>query len=141
MSYYIHLSSDACLDVYNDNTGNAFKNRLSRPLSLTGDWSVAVTELEIRPMTKGYICVCIDIVSPSHVGGNQLPLARRIYPHLTASNNIYLYTRPYYIPLTNKFIEDIGVYLTDDAGVRTSFTSEALRLTVHIRRDSPFQES
>ena len=142
MSHYIYLSSDD--NIYPQNSGNDFVVRLSPELSLdpTQKWEVAVTEFEIVPNT-GDTCflLCADICGPSRVGGRHVPLLRKSCSLTVGNRYLHTYVRPFYVPLVKTFIDDVRVYLTHTTGHPGSFTDYTSRVTLHIRKASPFYES
>ena len=144
MSHCIYLSSDDCMNIYPQNTGNDFTVRLSPELALdhTLEWEVAVTEFEIVPSTsEACFLLCTDICVPSRVGGRIVPVLRKSCSLTTGNRYIHTYIRPYYIRISKTFIDDVRVYLTDNIGGVGSFTDLSARVTLHIRKASPFHES
>ena len=54
MDRYIYVCSSDSDKYFNDNTASKFKVRLNRSLDLTGEWKVALIELEqVQKQKKG----------------------------------------------------------------------------------------
>ena len=101
-----------------------------------------MTELEIVPANtnEGFL-LCSDIIAPSYVNNIRLPVLRRFCALTPGNKHTITPDRPYYVPITNTFIEDIRLYITDSLGKQISFTDSVVRVTLHLRKNSPFYDS
>lgn len=137
MAIRLVLSSKDIAKLHSNNTAYDFRVTLPRPLCLLGYWVVALTEFtvhdgEIAKPTELY--VCSDLCDDSVVGGNEVPLLRRVY-HEKDGNTIF--STPYDVPLRIGQLHDIHVYIRDAENKPASFLKGQVTVTLHLKRQ-PF---
>lgn len=124
-----------------DNTPHDFRVHLPRPLTLTGYWSVSLTEFTLKlakaiPQDKGSdLYVCSDLCEDTVVGERELPLLRRVYTR--KSSNI-TYKIPYEVPLRLGHFGDVHIYIRDRNNEPASFLSGEVTVTLVLIRIGPF---
>ena len=126
-------STDSAV-VHADNGPTDFRVRLPRPLPLTGDWTVELTEFRNTVLGKtsdGEIFVYCSVCDDSIVRAAQKPLLRRIVLE-DAKNVVFL--RPYRIPLRTNDFRDVHVYIKDKRGADVSFLTGETTVTLVLRR-------
>ena len=80
--FTIDLLSNASMDVFNENTMAAFRNQLSQPIHLQGEWQVALTSLSfpsnINNVNSGEIVVYKNSMTDPNESGNRSGQLRKI---------------------------------------------------------------
>lgn len=120
--------------VHPDNNPQNFRVRLPRSLPLTGDWTVELTECrntKLAKTTDREIFVYCSVCDDSIVEGSSKPLLRRIV--LKNTDNI-IFEDPYKIPLRNKDLRDIHIYIKDSQDADISFLTGESTVTLVLRR-------
>lgn len=128
------LKSTDSLPVYGDNRPCDFRVRLPRPLPLSGDWTIELTEFRntnVTPTSDKEIFVYWSVCDDSIVGDRQKPLLRRIVVENDA-NVIFL--RPYRVPLRTNDLGAIHLYIRDGNDAEPSFLVGQFTVTVVLRR-------
>ena len=81
--FTIDLLSNASMDVFNGNTLASFRNQLSQPIHLQGDWQVALTSLSfpsnINNVNSGEIVVYKNSMTNSNESSNRSGQLRKIW--------------------------------------------------------------
>ena len=139
---YLWMASTDDVEHFPNNTGNDFTVSLSPEIKIPRDedWSVAITELEISPSINTTFAICSDICEGSHVGNKRLPILRTFYPITSGSKrkHLFTFTVPYYVKLRKKNLDHIRVYITDRQGKLLSLSARTLKVTLRLRRDTPW---
>lgn len=133
---YLFLDSRSSLIHYPDNSDNDFYTLPSEALNLDPllEWEMALIDISITSKSLDPFYVCVQGLTPSRVGSILLPTMRRIDPISVSSTTVLVFNKPVYVRSAAKFYELFRIYLTDQFGKIQSFTSNPLRLTVHIRQ-------
>ena len=80
--FTIDLLSNASMDVFNENTMAAFRNQLSQPIHLQGEWQVALTSLSfpsnINNVNSGEIVVYKNSMTDPNESSNRSGQLRKI---------------------------------------------------------------
>lgn len=100
--FYLVLPSDSSLELYPENTTSRFLAHLPRQISLTGDWSVALSEITY-PQTFQHI--------PNTARERIIEIA-----HKRTYHNVLLPDRPWHS------VKDIVDFLNDDETFKQYFT-------------------
>ena len=140
---YICLASTDDTERFPNNAGNDFTVNLSPEIKIPRgeDWSVAITELEISPSISTTFVICSDICEGSHTGNIQLPALRTFYPITSGSKHLFTFILPYYVRLRKNLLDHIRVYITDRQGKILSLSTTTLKVTLHLRKDTPWFSS
>lgn len=132
-SKYIFLSSSAFTsDIYVNNQPFDFINNILCPLNLQPcKWEVALTEICWNPIKKEFsedLYVMSDIVERSIQVGELFPEILRILRKPT------LFYQPYYVPVSQHYIDSIRIYVKTESGEKPIEESiQNLRCTLHFR--------
>lgn len=102
--FYIVINSNHCQNLF-DNSSSNFRVKLNRPLRLGEGWKVAL--YQFRSPAPSNIYICSNICASTIVGVNQFNLLR----YITNSKQRDLI--PYYVPVTQHFIDYIQIYMID----------------------------
>ena len=120
--------------VHHNNRPDDFRVRLPRPLPLTGDWTVELTEFcnsNVRSTPDKEIYVYCSVCDDSVVGERQKPLLRRVV--LENEGNV-IFLRPYRVPLRVNDLRDVHVYKRDKNDRNVSFLTGESTVTLVFRR-------
>lgn len=134
MSIYITMSSNKCLEYFPQNKSYTFKSHLSTPLLLEGTWKIALVEADIAcTISKSdAIYLYSDICGESILDGEQRPLLR-ILPATSMGNWLTVVETPFYVPIKNKNIYDIDIYITTERNNLASFLDQPSTITLHLK--------
>lgn len=116
--FYIYLSSEDNIKILTNNTPERFTTLLEREFTLHGDWSCAVTEVNLQSLFKGQtpanICICCDICADTFVYGDQKQILRRvgIFPFQLIRK--YDFRNPYYVQVIKRQFNNITVTVLDE---------------------------
>ena len=140
---YINLSSEDDLERHPSNTPTDFTVTLSPfvILSASENWTVAVAEIEFTANNLDPFYICSDLCASSPVGTTTLPLLRTVWPSVSGSSHVFPFNPPFYVAVRKLITDTIRIYLRDKNGAILSHTSQPTRVTLHLRRDTPFYES
>lgn len=128
------LKSTDSLSVYHNNRPDDFRVRLPRPLPLTGDWTVELTEFcntNIKSTPDKEIFVYCSACDDSFVEERQKPLLRRL---VLENNQNVIFLRPYRVPLRINDLRDIHVYIRDKNDNNVSLLIGESTVTLVFRR-------
>ena len=139
--YYIYLSSTDDIKQYPLNNATDFNVRLGPEINIPDNesWSCAVTELIV--IIASDFALCSDIIEGVHLGNKQLPILRMFHPMSSGTKHLYTFVRPYYVKLRKDLLDSVNMYLTDSTGKKISLSSTTLQVTLHLRKNTPWQES
>ena len=71
MSFYVVINSDQNLEYFPDNKPNRFKTQLTKALSFTGKWVVALTEIDLmEKIQSSSLHVNCNVCRSTIVDGN-----------------------------------------------------------------------
>lgn len=140
MERYLYIRSDESNDYFSDNKPYRFKVHLSFPLSLNGNWKVALTEFRAdnqsrsRPMKKeNVVYIYSDICKESIVHGTEQPLLRLLNMNKPKRWD-YMLETPYYLPVKRKELREFEIYIKSADGAFASDLKEPLLLTLHLKQ-------
>lgn len=128
------LKSTDSLSVYHNNRPDDFRVRLPRPLPLTGEWTVELTEFcntNIKSTPDKEMFVYCSACDDSFVGERQKPLLRRL---VLENNQNVIFLRPYRVPLRINDLRDIHVYIRDKNDNNVSLLIGESTVTLVFRR-------
>ena len=139
MERYLYIRSDESNAYFSDNKVYRFKVHLSLPLSLNGNWRVALTEFravddsrsKMKPVDDLYIYS--DICKESIVHGVEQPLLRQLTKNKPQMWD-YLLETPYYLPVKKKELREFQIYIKAADGTFVSELKEPVHLTLHLKQ-------
>ena len=102
--FYVIISSNHSKTYFN-NTPSNFKVWLNEPLRFGEGWKVALCQYKSGIQANAY--VCSDICTSTIVGTNQYNVLR----HVSPGTHDY---DPFYIDLSQRFVNYIQIYLIHD---------------------------
>ena len=141
MERYIYVTNDESNTYFSDNQVYRFKVHLSLPLSLEGNWKVALTEFYVKgkPKSKSKtetakaLYVYTDLCKESIVHGVEQSLLRRLGKNKNTGWE-YMLKTPYYLPVKRKELREFEIYIKSADGAFTSELIEPLHLTLHLKQ-------
>ena len=141
--YYLFLTAADCLDIYPSNVPQDFRVELSPFIQLgqNEEWSIAVTELIVVPGTDSTFTLCMDVCDSSRLGIRRAKVLRKFYPLRRGKKQLYTFDYPYYMRLTRKYLDVLHFYIIDESGDKLSFDAKTLKITLHLRRNTPWNQS
>lgn len=126
---YFHINSKDCLSTHPQNIASDFTVDLPEPIHFHEKWEIGLTEIMYKGKSVGGdVYVYCDICETSVINGKRLPILRII----RKAGEIF--NVPYYIPISQKTISGIRVYIRDSDYDPISFSKRVLRCTLHIRK-------
>lgn len=136
MSIRMILRSFDSIDVYPHNEPYDFRVHLETPLTLSGYWTVALTEFTILGHNPGLtsqpeLFLCCNICDDNIVGGREIPLLRRIYAERTG-NIIFQSTSAVHV--SQGQLQDIHLFIRTDKNEQASFLKGQVCVTLVLRR-------
>ena len=142
----LYLSSDGDIADNNDTESlKGFKIQLGEPLKLDeSKWLCGLVEIQI-PQQIGtlhsVLYVCCNICSGSLVNNRKLPILRALLIGSAVSRKIknvkyhvYSFSHIAYVPIRQRELQDISLYITDSAGNDVSFERGTIHCALHIRQ-------
>ena len=137
---YINLSSEDDMVRHPSNTPSDFTVTLSPFVILAPgeNWTVAIAEIEFNSSSLDPFYLCSDLCSSSPVGTTTLPLVRTIWPSASGTTHVFPFTPPFYVAVRKQVVDEIRIYLKDKTGAILPHSSQPTRVTLHLRRDTPF---
>ena len=125
---YLYLNSSDCLFTHPQNVPSDFTIDLPEPLHFDNEkYEIAVTEVLYKGKRTIDLYMFCNICDTTFVREKTLPILRII----RQPNEIFAV--PYYIPIYQKNISTVHVYLRDKYYNPVSFSKDYLRCTLHIR--------
>ena len=135
MTLRMVLSSSDSTEIYSDNKPHDFRVHLSRPMRLTGNWSVSLLEFSMpvvqSKLPTHELFIFASICGDTILSGKELPLLRRVY--LTKDDNI-IYQFPFEVPLRVGQFQDIHIYIKDANGHPASFLNQKVTVTLQLKK-------
>ena len=141
MERYLYIRSDESTAYFSNNKVYRFKVHLSLPLSLNGNWRVALTEFRAVEDSKSklksvdVLYIYSDICKESivHVHRVEQPLLRRLVKNKRKSWE-YLLETLYYLPVPKKELREFQIYIKAADGAFASDLKEPWHLTLHLKQ-------
>lgn len=138
MSTYVYISSNASKQYFPANESTHFRMTLAKPLSLYGDWEVALTEINLPKLAQGYkpeyIAIECSFCIDSFVNGGQDQLLDRFFLSELRPSDVIRLTRPHYVKVNTDLLHTLQLNLYDETHAKPSFQSGNLHCTLHLRR-------
>lgn len=126
---YVFLSSEDCKGIYTDN--HPWDFRVDLHSTLHGQLKCALTEISLgTEEIDELLYVYCDIIKPSNVHENTLPLLRIVQGGIVLQN-------PYYFDVTRSLVDTIRVYIRTAEGKRPSLQRQTLNCTLHFKHGQP----
>ena len=125
---YIFLSSTDCANTYPSNNVWDFTVDISQHVNLSGNWEVALMELQYTG-ARSELYIYSDICSSSYVNNGFLPLLR-------IGNKSMSFQHPYFLTIPHSNISHIRIYIRTKSGETPAFTPKVLRCTLQLRKAS-----
>ena len=139
MERYLYIRSDESNAYFSDNEAYRFKVHLSLPLSLNGNWKVALTEFRAVDQSKSRskpadaLYIYSDICKERIVHGIEQPLLRRLNMNKNKRWD-YMLETPYYLPVKRKELREFEIYIKSGDGTFASDLKQPLQLTLHLKQ-------
>ena len=128
---YFFLSSRDSLFYHKDNKPYDFTVELNETVNLKGLWEIVLCDINLNTNLTESVYVYSDICDQSYVLNSSEPVIRLIFP--SASSTSYSFTNRYYLPIKQKVLTRIRVYIRDNEMNSVSSLSEEIQLTLHAR--------
>lgn len=132
----LFLSSSDCSDTHPSNRSSDFTVDLSKPLTLEGDWEIAVLELGMGGPGTGNVntTVCCSLCEESPVYGGARQILRQVVFRKNKMTSV-VYSYPCFVPVKKEpSIQRVRVYINNVAGGRASLGSKHSSCTLQLRR-------
>ena len=122
---------------YFENKPNCFRIQLNKQVQLDGYWTIALTEFTTESWNSNKksqeVFICCEMCENTFVGGQDMPLLRRVYLGEKQETNI-INKLPYYVPVEIGQLQQICIYITDRAGNLVSFLDGPVGVTLHFKK-------
>ena len=128
---YFFLSSRDSLFYHKENKPYDFTVELNETFNLKGLWEIALCNINLNTPLTDSIYVFSDICDQSYVLNSSEPVIKLVYP--SGSSTSYSFTNRYYLPIKQKTLSRIRIYLRDRDMNSVSRLSEDIQLTLHAR--------
>ena len=139
----IYLSSAESEKNSSSNTTCDYKIQLSETLYLPGEkWFCALSEIWIPSELNRYspLYVCSDICEASYVSHTRLPVLRQLTnatverKHASSKQALHLFPHLYYVPMRQRAVNSIHIYITDSNGHTLSVKSGMCVCALQIKQ-------
>ena len=108
-----------------------FTVELNETFNLKGLWEIALCDINLNTTLTDSIYVFSDICDQSYVLNSSEPVIKLVYP--SGSSTSYSFTNRYYLPIKQKTLSRIRIYIRDRDMNSVSRLSEDIQLTLHAR--------
>ena len=129
------------MNIYPTNTPGKFYSKLPNTLYLDGQWDCALVQFQYINKyvhtTPTSLFVCMDLCLQSIIGNRKLPILRRISNVKNMQSNEIIeatFDHLLYIPLNQKVIDVIEIYITDEKSNPVIFSQGPLLITLHMQK-------
>ena len=97
-----------------------------------------LSELHIKFKDPTVVCfnICCDIIGPSYVNGNSIPILRRIHMTTGRRSAHWIFNPVVFKPIVKPWISGVKVYLSDVQTPTNSFELETLDCTLQLQQQS-----
>ena len=109
MNHYLFISSQDAQDLHPENTSTDFTIELPRTYELTGDWEVALKEIELR-IKEDLVYICSDICEESYVHGTLVPILQSARRERKV-NVVFQFIDPYYLPVRVSTLNKVRIII------------------------------
>ena len=132
MSFYVIIHSDRSLDYFPDNQPFQFKCYFDKPLTLEGNWELALCEKDINEkVQKPSLYVNCDLCQSIIVDGKSKTVLRKVNAdmrrHFTNSFNWL-----FYVPVIKSQIREIQIDIKDANNRLATFLTKPVCVTLHF---------
>lgn len=135
---YLHLTSDCNLDIFPENTANAFRVKLPQTLELNGVWTIALLDVDMPKLVEDYkpkwITLQSTLCAPSVYKTDWKPVLQRFYYYHVKKGSPLVMERPRYVLVNSRNIDFIDLFILDESGEKASFKRGHLSCTLHLIR-------
>ena len=129
------------MNIYPTNTPGKFYSKLPNTLYLDGQWDCALVQFQyinkyVHTIPTS-LFVCMDLCLQSIIGNRKLPILRRISNVKNMQSNEIIeatFDHLLYIPLNQKVIDVIEIYITDEKSNPVIFSQGPLLITLHMQK-------
>ena len=129
------------MNIYPTNTPGKFYSKLPNTLYLDGQWDCALVQFQyinkyVHTIPTS-LFVCMDLCLQSIIGNRKLPILRRISNVKNIQSNEIIeatFDHLLYIPLNQKVIDVIEIYITDEKSNPVIFSQGPLLITLHMQK-------
>lgn len=131
--HYIFLSSNNGLSYHPNNSPLDFTIELSKPLQLVGKWECALIDFNCHTFSNNDLIsfdLLCDICEFSIIGIDTQLILRRVH---MLGNEISNFAFPYYMPVTQSYVQRIRIYMNHESKQKLSFINHPLLCTLHLR--------
>ena len=128
---FFFLSSRDSLFYHKENKPYDFTVELNEIFNLKGLWEIALCDINLNTTLTESIYVFSDICDQSYVLNSSEPVIKLVYP--SGSSTSYSFTNRYYLPIKQKTLNRIRIYIRDRDMNSVSRLSEDIQLTLHAR--------
>lgn len=125
-------------NLYKENEPGSFRINLGTILELEGEWEMALLDIDLPLLEKGYrplyLTLFSNICSSSILEASQKPVFYRIYRSDFKPRKVLKITTPRYVPLNVNSLQTVNMYMLDEKGQKPSFQSGQVNCTLHLRK-------
>jgi hypothetical protein len=125
---YLYLDSEDSKDSHPQNKPFDFTVEMPTPLELEGNWSCALAEIYFtrEALTQDLYVYC-DLCDYNYVNQQYSPILRII------NSGDEIFDKCFYVPLVNKLISRIRIYIKTKSGEKPSVSIQKLRCTLQLK--------
>ncbi len=131
--FYIFASSRDSIIDFPTNQNAKFRIKIEKPLNLDQYWYVALCQVRFLLTSQDpsrSLSINCNICSPSFIAGKSDRVLRTVSRR--GIENIY---KPYYHPVSQRYIESIEFNISNSQGLTPDFNSHhPVELTLHFKR-------
>ena len=137
-SYFFHLSSNDCKEIYPSNIPSSFLIDLPIPINLDGDWEIGLTDIAFDNdflEIPNEIYFSLNIVDVSYVQGSLFKVLQRISLPSNASGKIINYfSFVNYMSVTTNYLNSFQVKIFSEKLQEATFKKGNLYCTLHLKK-------
>ena len=126
-SFYLVLKSNAFTKLYADNTQLSFKNKIITPINMSGNWEVALIDMQIHRSKTSNFGHCLwfytNITVNTQVGADTEPLLAHVPINSNKKGWFSAQPHKHYVPLKQLVFDH--VYVDIKSGFETRGRSKA----------------
>ena len=136
-SYFFHLSSNDCKNIYPTNIPSSFTIDLPIPLSLKGNWKIGLCDISFDNdflQVPEEVYFCLNIVDATYVQGLLMKVLQRIsMPHEVSNKLIQYFPFVNYMPVTTNYLNSFQVKILSEKLTEATFKKGNLYCTLHLK--------
>ena len=134
----MYIYAENGMGTYKDDDPANFRIDLGTTIELEGSWEMALLDIDLPTMKKGYnpifLTLYSDVCSESIEDGVQRPVLHRVFKADFKGGKALTITTPRYVPINSKSIRNIHIYILDYRGEKPSFQQGRTTCTLHLRK-------